>query len=243
MHKGVRIIVGTSERGHPRWQYEAELMSHLDSPSADYESFGLDLSMLRITKRVEFENLHPVEGKQDGGLSFKYSFDRVTAKDIDDVTTEGLVKCEIGKPESLRAGDDSLRLLGYPASGGYQLSVLTGFFTSMSFDYADQRRGAWLNININLPHGGSGGAAVNSQGELVGICTQTLGDLTNIRSIAEAVKMIDQAKREVDAETHRIMTLNSGELNHCMPCCKAIEQGLSSGLLQRIRRAVRATID
>ena len=101
------------------------------------------------------------------------------------------------------AGTDKLRLLGYPASGGFTLSVLTGYFTSISFDYPTKHRGAWLNVNIALPHGGSGGAAINSKGELVGICTQTKGDLTNIRSITEARHLVERAKREVDNENRK----------------------------------------
>ena len=57
-----------------------------------------------------------------------------------------------------------------------------------------------MNVNIALPHGGSGGAAINSKGELVGVCTQTKGDLTNIRSITEAKHLIEKAKKGVDQE-------------------------------------------
>jgi hypothetical protein len=113
---------------------------------------------------------------------------------------EGLRKFQVGNPFKLFAGSDKLRLLGYPASGGFTLSVLTGYFTSMSFDYPTKQRGAWLNVNISLPYGGSGGAAINSKGELVGICTQTKGDLTNIRSITEAKHLIEKAKKQVDAD-------------------------------------------
>ena len=57
-----------------------------------------------------------------------------------------------------------------------------------------------MNVNIALPHGGSGGAAINSKGELVGVCTQTKGELTNIRAITEAIPLIEKAKSVVDKE-------------------------------------------
>ena len=124
----------------------------------------------------------------------------MTSEPLESVERENLVEFDIGNPFKLFAGTDKLRLLGYPASGGFTLSVLTGYFTSISFDYPTKHRGTWLNVNIALPHGGSGGAAINSKGELVGICTQTKGDLTNIRSITEAKHLIEKAKTEIDHE-------------------------------------------
>ena len=122
-------------------------------------------------------------------------FDAVDKLDVDqDSLFQDLQSFSIGSPWKLSPGDEKLRLLGYPSSGGFTLSVLTGFFTSFSYDNPNTSRGCWLNINISLPHGGSGGAAVNTKGQLVGVCTQTRRDLTNIRSITETRFLIDTAK-------------------------------------------------
>ena len=67
------------------------------------------------------------------------------------------------------------------------------FVSSLRYDDPERRRGVWLNANITLPPGGSGGAAVNSRGELVGICTQMEGGLTNIRCVSEALRLVTRS--------------------------------------------------
>lgn len=200
----MKIYIGTATRGHPHWQYEADFTS-VESPSSEFTPFGLDLLLLKITRKVCFQGLNFSESGPSASESmhaFTYSFDSVsTVQEGEDfkLMAEGLVKLKIGNPFKLFP-TDKLRLLGFPASGGYSLSVLTTYFTSMSFDYPKHLRGAWVNVNTQLPSGGSGGAAVNAQGHLVGIATQTKGELTNIRSITEATHLIQKAKREVDRE-------------------------------------------
>lgn len=200
----MKIYIGTATRGHPHWQYEAEFTS-VESPSSEFTPFGLDLLLLKITKKVGFQGLNFSESGPSASESmhaFTYSFESInTVQEGEqfDLRRENMVKLEIGNPFKLFP-TDKLRLLGFPASGGYSLSVLTTYFTSMSFDYPSNQRGAWVNVNTQLPSGGSGGAAVNGQGQLVGISTQTKGELTNIRSITEAKHLIHKAKREVDRE-------------------------------------------
>ncbi|KAH9260251.1 hypothetical protein BASA81_001420 [Batrachochytrium salamandrivorans] len=200
----MKIYIGTATRGHPHWQYEADFTS-VESPSSEFTPFGLDLLLLKITRKVCFQGLNFSEAGPSASESmhaFTYSFDAVnTVQEGENfkLMAEGLVKLKIGNPFKLFP-TDKLRLLGFPASGGYSLSVLTTYFTSMSFDYPKHLRGAWVNVNTQLPSGGSGGAAVNAQGHLVGIATQTKGELTNIRSITEATHLIQKAKREVDRE-------------------------------------------
>ena len=49
--------------------------------------------------------------------------------------------------------------------------------------------GSWLSTAAPMPNGCSGGAVVNPDGELVGVATQTLGQVSHIRSIEDALRV------------------------------------------------------
>jgi len=241
----MEIYVGTATRGHPNWQYTAKFTG-VESPSAEFSRFGLDLLVLELKEKVEFDGLLAEDELGVEKHAYTYSFDAVHKKPLLNLEEENLAKFKIGHPFSLKAGDEKLRLLGFPASGGFTLSVLTGYFTSMSFDYPAKHRGAWLNMSIALPHGGSGGAAINGMGELVGVCTQTKGELTNIRAITEAIPLIDRAKKVVD-ERHakQLAILARDPLRDASqsPLCIAGAAGIASArkLTQQAVRRMHST--
>ncbi len=192
LFQDMKIVIGCTSRGHPLWEYSASFLTpSVESPSAEYAPFGLDLLVLKIDKLVSFSKLTPTD-------SHSYTFESMEMEDITDIQSENLVQFKIADPWKEVVGDSKIKVLGYPASGGFTLSVLTGYFTGISYDHPATHRGSWLNLNIALPHGGSGGAAVNAKGELLGIGTQTRGEMTNIRSIQEAHTFISSAKKIID---------------------------------------------
>ena len=65
---------------------------------------------------------------------------------------------------------DQLVIVGYPAKGGPTVTVNQGIVEGI--DEQDH----WIKTNARLIHGNSGGAAVNTQGQLVGIPTKVVFD-------------------------------------------------------------------
>lgn len=65
---------------------------------------------------------------------------------------------------------DQLVIVGYPAKGGPTVTVNQGIVEGID------ERDHWIKTNARLIHGNSGGAAVNTQGQLVGIPTKVVFD-------------------------------------------------------------------
>lgn len=65
---------------------------------------------------------------------------------------------------------DQLVIVGYPAKGGPTVTVNQGIVEGID------ERDHWIKTNARLIHGNSGGAAVNAQGQLVGIPTKVVFD-------------------------------------------------------------------
>jgi hypothetical protein len=94
---------------------------------------------------------------------------------------------------------DQLRLMGYPPdAGGYDMSILTTFFTGVDYEDRQNNEGRYLLANTVLPNGFSGGAAVNDDGELVGICTAEHGKgISCIRDYVDVSPLVMKASQIV----------------------------------------------
>eukprot|EP00944_MAST-04C_sp_MAST-4C-sp1_P015797 g15797.t1 len=191
-----KIVIGTARdnlNGRPRWQFIAEFDEERSSPSADYTANGdgLDLVYLNLSNFVLFHGMkekdrtrmlyrdltvqNSEKTKELQRLSFKKKIHRWKLKTF-----------VFGNTENLQKGYHKLRLLGYPGIGGHGLSVITDYFTG----HRQDKTGAWLLTAQPMPNGCSGGAVVNPEGELVGVATQTQGDLSHIRSIVDASSIL-----------------------------------------------------
>jgi S1-C subfamily serine protease len=69
---------------------------------------------------------------------------------------------------------DDLAIIGFPEKGGSTVTVNTGIIEGKDI------LGDWLKTDARLIHGNSGGAAVDSQGRLVGIPTKVVVDSQEI---------------------------------------------------------------
>ena len=106
----------------------------------------LDLAVLRITKTIGGQLIEPEAGDLDG-----------------------LVDVAIGNSDEVNAGDQ-IKVFGYPTAA--QTASVTLTEGSVSGLVQDDRLGsnrAMLNITAAVSPGNSGGLAVNSSGELIGI--------------------------------------------------------------------------
>jgi S1-C subfamily serine protease len=76
---------------------------------------------------------------------------------------------EIGDSRSIKLLDD-LIVIGFPEAGGSTVTVNMGVVEGTDL------LANWVKTNARLIHGNSGGAAVNSEGKLIGIPTKVLTD-------------------------------------------------------------------
>ncbi|HYE71902.1 MAG TPA: serine protease, partial [Blastocatellia bacterium] len=76
---------------------------------------------------------------------------------------------ELGDAQSLELLDE-IAIIGFPEKGGTTVTVNTGVVEGK--DSLD----AWIKTDARLIHGNSGGAAVNSEGKLIGIPTRVVVD-------------------------------------------------------------------
>lgn len=76
---------------------------------------------------------------------------------------------EIGDSRAPKLLDD-LIIIGFPQQGGATVTVNTGLVEGTD------PLGNWIKTDARLIHGNSGGAAVNSEGKLIGIPTKVLAD-------------------------------------------------------------------
>jgi len=88
--------------------------------------------------------------------------------------------------------EDTVTALGYPAIGEDTLTVTTGILSGTLEKYNQN----WLKTDAEFSYGSSGGALINSDGELIGITTQAhsdlLGSLGYVIDITEVNAWIDE---------------------------------------------------
>src|SRR6266511_3553856 len=73
---------------------------------------------------------------------------------------------------SYRLELDDLVVIGFPEKGGASATLSVGVVEGIDL------KGGWIKTNARLLHGNSGGAAVNSEGKLIGIATKVTSDET-----------------------------------------------------------------
>jgi S1-C subfamily serine protease len=80
---------------------------------------------------------------------------------------------EIGDSRAVNLLDD-IFIIGYPEKGGSSVTVNTGVIEGKD------NLNHWIKTNARLIHGNSGGAAVNTRGQLIGIPTKVVYDTRRI---------------------------------------------------------------
>ncbi len=77
----------------------------------------------------------------------------------------------LGDSDELELGD-AMAILGYPGIGGETITLTMGTVSGFSREAALKAARAWIKTDATIAGGNSGGCAVNSDGELVGVPTQ-----------------------------------------------------------------------
>jgi serine protease Do len=103
----------------------------------------VDLAVLRIVTRVD--------GQKVTGLNLPY--------------------VPIGDSDALDLGD-TLSIFGYPGIGGDTVTYTSGSVAGFTQQKEINVRRAWIKTDATIAGGNSGGTAVNSNGQLVGVPTQ-----------------------------------------------------------------------
>jgi S1-C subfamily serine protease len=87
-----------------------------------------------------------------------------------------LASLELGDEKKLELLDDVV-VIGFPEKGGSSATLSVGVVEGIDL------KGGWIKTDARLLHGNSGGAAVNSEGKLIGIATKVVADETesNVR--------------------------------------------------------------
>jgi pSer/pThr/pTyr-binding forkhead associated (FHA) protein len=134
----------------------------------------VDLAVLKITETVGGQLIEPGSGDLDG-----------------------LVEVKVGDSAKLSSGD-ALRVFGYPSAA--QTSSVTLKDGVVSGQVPSERmksNSAMLNISADISPGNSGGLAVNSAGELVGVPTLVRdGEVASMRPSEFATELIAAAKSD-----------------------------------------------
>ena len=207
---GTKIVIGTSANGSfgreiPHWSMLAEYPAgeyrysaassrykKRESPAGAFteDGKGLDLVFLGLVKRVQF---HGMQERGPDMMRFDSFEERSASGGWQELRTltqkPGRRKWRsfiLGQAERLVRGYHKLRLLGYPGVGGHRLTVMTSYFTGNRTD----KGGSWLLTGAPMPSGCSGAPVVNPEGELVGVATQTYGEVSHIRSITDALESV-----------------------------------------------------
>ena len=169
---------------------------------------GIDIAVLRLTEHILVHGIDKAKNNQH------YDFEEIELKE-----KLSLPPTSILSPQSksshlldsvprfgdhayfytprIKVGATQLRLLGYPPdAGGYDMSILTTWLTGVDFEDRLKSQGRYLLANTMLPRGFSGGAAVDSDGALIGICTAEHGSgISCIRDFQDLLPLIDRAER------------------------------------------------
>ena len=107
------------------------------------QSPQVDLAVLRIVGRVD--------GKRASKLKLPF--------------------VPVGDSDALELGD-TVAILGYPGIGGETVTFTSGSVAGFTKQSGVSARRAWVKTDATIAGGNSGGTAVNSEGNLVGIPTQ-----------------------------------------------------------------------
>ncbi len=126
---------------------------------------------------------------------------------------------ELDKSDAAKVNDEVIAL-GYPEIGGDTITITRGIISGMSEKYSSK----WYKTDAVISFGSSGGAAINSDGKVIGITgaahSDLLGSLGYIMSITSLNSWVDanknktavnydDVKNEVIAFTHKEQSLKT----------------------------------
>lgn len=83
----------------------------------------------------------------------------------------GLPSVTLGDSSKLKLGQQ-LHIFGYPAIGGETITYTSGDISGFTYEAGIQGR-AWIKTSASISGGNSGGTAVDDQGNLIGVPTQS----------------------------------------------------------------------
>lgn len=102
---------------------------------------------------------------------------------------------EFGKSDAVKVNDEVIAL-GYPSIGGETITITRGIISGVSEKYDSK----WYKTDAIISFGSSGGAAINSEGNVIGITgaahSDFLGTLGYIMSMASLNNWIDANKNK-----------------------------------------------
>ncbi len=113
---------------------------------------------------------------------------------------EGLTELRIDKADSFSSGDP-VRIIGYPGVSESKAPTITAGVISggVQDDRLSSNRG-WVNVDANFNPGNSGGSAVDDDGRLIGVPTQTFyRDATDKSISAKRIRPAEFAQPLIDA--------------------------------------------
>jgi serine protease Do len=124
--------------------------------------------------------------------SADYDLDLAVIRIVSDVNGDPvqavLSAIPLGDSDQVEIGDH-LRVLGYPGIGGETITFTEGAVSGFNSERAVEGR-AWIKTDATIAGGNSGGMAVNSAGQLIGVPTrasagETEGDIVDCRPVVD----------------------------------------------------------
>lgn len=115
---------------------------------------------------------------------------RVSAADL------RLTPAKIGDSDALNIGEE-INILGYPGVGGDTITFTAGKVSGFVDENYDDEID-WIKTDAIISHGNSGGTAINSKGEMIGVPTQKLIGMDVdimflLKPINQAVEILEAA--------------------------------------------------
>jgi putative serine protease PepD len=157
----------------------------------------LTVAMVEAADRPPVERFQAVVAAVDGPLDLavlQIVADRdgnpLNAAELD------LPYVNIGDSDTIQLGDE-VRVLGFPGSGGETITFTRGDVSGFE---SQERIGfrAWIKTDTVFSPGNSGGMAVDSQGQLIGIPSYVLeaqgGAINRLRSVNLALPLVESAR-------------------------------------------------
>lgn len=117
----------------------------------------------------------------------------------------------IGDSDALE-GNDAVVVVGYPDVGGPTMSTASGIVSGfLPDDKIDGMSRGWIKTDAIIRGGNSGGVAVNSDFELVGVPTRGGAEFGELRPVSLAQELIDDARSGVAYERGTGVVAGSGQ--------------------------------
>ena len=136
--------------------------------------------------------------------------------------------------DNIDTGGD-LKVLGYPGTGGDTITVTEGVITGREFKYNMN----WLKTDADISFGNSGGAAIDEEGSLIGIPTQSHSSM-----LGSTGYLLEISSVEDWIETNKSKALISGDLDErLIDLTKKQEEITSQNIFSLLEPAFEITKD